>query len=469
MRLAEIPDGIEVYTTLEEIDPEGTTEVVLVRHIQTQSNGPATLTKSILKTQRDYILVALIMGLMGAFFWAIRGTSGFGGSSGGALAGLGWATLWLAFSRMGGDGDRRPYGNGRAFAAITFGIAFGGLTGYGVYTAWVNGLYQMNREVTREIAPWTGYAMLFLCGIHWGGVTGAFLSWVAPSKPIGLVGWCLRIAAGFGGAALAVQAVGWFPDYFLPFYSEGYYQNEDYGISIRAMRSAPNVMQHVGFFLGFLVVEIARRDWRAVCVMLIMSLGFAIPFAVGGYWHTVHTISDLGLDWWKNWEMTIGLGGGLAFGLVFYLFNRPAAEVPRATTRPERIFGIGVTMWLAVGIVILGAYEGFIRTHQLEESLEATRTSAFWGYITIASLLGLFWIYRTLTLDSERIALAGPVSMAALTTVIGIIITAGYVTSLPAEMRLTNYVLVALYTSYITMSGLLLFLLLRHRSGPSRP
>jgi hypothetical protein len=423
----------------------------------------------LLNSKRDYIYVALIMGLMGAFFWAIRGTSGFGGSSGGALAGLGWASLWLGFSLLSGDAERRPYGNGRAFAAITFGIAFGGLTGYGVYTAWVNGLYQMNREVTREIAPWTGYAMLFLCGIHWGGVTGAFLSWVAPSKPIGIALWILRIASGVVGAILASRAVQWFPEYFLPFYSEGYYQQEEYDISIRAMRSAPNVMQHVGLFLGFLLFEVARRDWRAVKLMTVMSLGFAIPFAIGGYWHTVHKISDLGLDWWKNWEMTIGAGGGLAFGLAFYLFNGPSLETPRRTTRLERIFGIGVTMWLAVGIVVLGAYEGFIRTHQLEDSLEATRTQAFWAYIVIASLVGLFWIYRTLTLERDQLALVGPVSMAVLAAVIGVIIVAGYVTSVPTNMGLANQVLLVLYTCYIGISGVLLFSLLRRRSGPSRP
>ena len=124
----------------------------------------------------DYVLIALIMSLMGAFFWAIRGTSGFGGSSGGALAGIGWALLWVGFSHFGGDGAFRPYGSGCMLAAITLGIAVGGLTGYGVYISWLNGVYQMNgNEVTREIAPWTGYAMLFLCGIHWGGVAGSFI------------------------------------------------------------------------------------------------------------------------------------------------------------------------------------------------------------------------------------------------------------------------------------------------------
>ena len=52
----------------------------------------------------DYALAAAVMCLMGGYYWAIRGTGGYGGETGGALAGLGWALLWYAFSRWGGEG-----------------------------------------------------------------------------------------------------------------------------------------------------------------------------------------------------------------------------------------------------------------------------------------------------------------------------------------------------------------------------
>ncbi|HNT88062.1 MAG TPA: hypothetical protein PKL84_09370, partial [Candidatus Hydrogenedentes bacterium] len=60
-------------------------------------------------TGTDHLLAMLVMGLMGAFYWAIRGTAGYGGEMGGMLAGFGWALLWYAFSQMGGIGERRPY------------------------------------------------------------------------------------------------------------------------------------------------------------------------------------------------------------------------------------------------------------------------------------------------------------------------------------------------------------------------
>ena len=409
------------------------------------------------------LAVPAVFALMGAFFWAIRGTNGYGGFSGGTLAGFGWATLWLLFSQILGSAECRPYGGGRIFAAIMFGVAFGGFTGYGIYTAWVNGLYQMKHGVDRELPARIGYMMLFLCGLHWGGVTGAFMSWCAPQQSSSWTDlrcwlkWIRRIGSGIAGAWLAVWVVKTFPQYFLPFWSEGYYQNPDYDLSLRAQRSMPNVLRHVGLFLGFFFFEVARRDWRAVKVMLVMSLGFAIPFAVGGYWHTIHQVSDLDVDWWKNWEMTIGLGGGLAFSLVFFLFNQPTAK-PRSATRLERIFGIGLTMWFGTGVVALGAWEGIIRNHRLEESLEASRTPLFWAYQGIAVLIAVWWIWRVSRQSTEQRqdAVRRPVAVWILCSLVGLIVIAGYVTSIPPEFRLANKVLLTLYTFYIGTAGLLL-------------
>ncbi len=414
----------------------------------------------------DYILTALVMGLMGAFFWAIRGTGGYGGSSGGALAGLGWAMLWLGFSRLWGDGAQRPYGSGRMVAAITFGIAFGGMTGYGVYIGWIGGNYYLDypNDVI-PIAPWTGYAMLFFCGIHWGGVTGAFMAWCAPKSPLSWRGWGLRIASGVGGAVLANYVVHWFPQFFLPFYDEGYYQVEANKTSIRALHSLPNVMQHVGLFAGFLAFEVARRDWRAVRIMGVMALGFAIPFAVGGYWHTMYG-SELRIDWWKNWEMTIGMGGGLAFGLAFYLFNQADdAAVPHTPTRLERIFGIGLPLWLAGSMVVLGAIKGFMKVRGHGETLDAIQGTATLVVAVTALLLYVAWIVRTMTLEQESLddADSTPMSMRVLVGVVAVIIVSGYATSIPPEIKLANGFLLTAYSLYLGISALLFGILWSRR------
>ncbi len=394
--------------------------------------------------------IAAILGLMGAFFWAIRGSGGYGGAQGGVLAGLGWGVLWLYFSHMDGQGDRRPYASERMLAAILFGVAVGGLTGYGVYTAWVRGVFYLNYpESSRPIAPWTGYAMLFACGLHWGGIAGAFMAWCAPRTPLGLSGWAARIGAGLLGALVAALVVRLFPQWFLPFYGEGLYQVEEYSTCRRALGSVHNIAPHVGMFLGFLAFELVRRDWRAVGMMLVMSLGFALPFAVGGYWHTRHA-SSLQLDWWKNWEMSIGLGGGLAFGLAFHLFNQPALpNAARAVSVRERIWGLGVPMWLGASLVFMSAYKGLVGNYNLDwpGSVRVVVSLAF----TLPSLAALIWWSRGLDRRLDGPALPG----GAVAALVGLIVVAGYAVSLPATPSLQNGTLLTLYTGYLGASLLI--------------
>lgn len=311
-----------------------------------------------------YLLVALIMGLMGAFLWAIRGTAGFGGWQGGLLAGLGWGLIWMYFSNRERNGDKRPLSNPWMVAAITFGMAYGGMTGYGAYIGWVSGNYWLNHpEAVRDIAPWTGYLTLFFCGLHWGGVSGAFMAWCHPGAKLDWKGWVLRLASGLAGAFAVYYLIKGFPQWFLPFYGEGIYENPENRTSIRALNSHLNIAPHLGFFFGFLAFEIARRDWKAVGIMVIMALGFAIFFSAGAYWHTMHGQTDLRLDWWKNWEMSIGLGGGLAMGLVFYLYNRPSSDTATYRFTPKSwIIGAGLSIWFASTIVFRNIYRGL--THQ---------------------------------------------------------------------------------------------------------
>ena len=416
----------------------------------------------------DYVLVALTMGLMGAFFWAIRGTGGYGGATGGALAGLGWAVLWHGFSRFGGAARQRAYGSVRMVAAVTFGIAAGGLTGYGVYIGWLQGMFYLDHpHGLRPVAAWTGYAMLFLCGLHWGGLTGAFMAWCAPRSPLGLKSWLARVAAGVCGAVAAALVVRLFPQWFLPFYGEGIYGVAENHTCIRALGSIRTIAPHVGLFLGFLAFELIRRDRRAAAIMLVMALGFAIPFTVGGYWQTLHG-SALKLSWWKNWEMTIGLGGGLVFGLAFYLFNRPELGAPaRPVTRKECIWGAGFPLWLAGGVVFAGAHEGLSKLHAWDESAPA-RLAVALVYFIPATVAYLIWILRVQRLsDAERSGPAAvPIPVWVGTGALALIVTAGFLVSVPPELRLANTVLLALYTGYAGVSlALFLALWMRRRAA----
>ncbi len=408
----------------------------------TQENGRnGTLQTGMLTPAQTVSLVA-IMGLTGAFVWAIRGTTGFGGSQGGALAGLGWAMLWYMFSQTGGHADKRPYGSLRVIAAITFGAAFGGMTGYGVYVAWVQGIFYLNYpEGAREVGAWTGYLALLLCGLHWGGNAGAFLAWCAPKRPLGLSGWVGRIGAGVAGLIAAAVIVRVFPQWFLPFYQEGLYEVEEYATCQRAVGSLRNIAPHVGLFLGFLAFEIYRRDWRAVAVMGILSLGFAISFAVGGYWHTFHG-SALALGWWKNWEMSVGLGGGIAYGLVFWLFNTPALSEARPLPRfRERFWGAAFPLWLVTGSIVANVWQGLINLHGFEWST-THRIVVTLIYLAPFTALLAQWLRK----GAAKLPAWMPPN------VLLLILLAGYIVSLPPTLSMKQYVLLLVYTICVAVS-----------------
>ena len=405
--------------------------------------------------------IMLIMGLMGAFFWAIRGTGGYGGSQGAALAGLGWGLLWWHFSSIDGNGSLRPYGSVRMIAALTFGMAIGGMTGYGVYTAWVRGDFYLNHpEGVREVGAWTGYAMLFVCGLHWGGIAGAFMAWCAPGPPLGLRGWGMRIGAGIVGAVLAGLLVRTFPQFVLPFYREGLYGNPENATCRRALGSVQNIAPHVGLFLGFLAFELFRGDRRAVGMILVMSLGFAIPFSMGGWWHTFDS-SPLRIDWWKNWEMSIGLGGGLAIGLAFLRFNRPDPPAsPRSDSVKARIWGAGFPLGLASFLVFMGAYKG-VSGHFGLDWPAWVRPAVSLAYVVPAGAAFLLWA-RAQTRAGGAMA---PLPAWTVPGVLALIVVSGYAVSIPPKMALANGVLLFLYTVYLGASLLLYGLLSKQRRG----
>lgn len=395
---------------------------------------------------RDSICIALLFSLLGAFFWAIRGTGGYGGEDGGALAGLGWAMVWFGLSWFDGKGGHRPYASNAIIVAITLGIMIGGFTGYGVYNGWVRGNFYLDHpHGEREVAAWTGYTMLFLCGLHWGGIPGAFMAWCAPEKPATWTTWIVRLVAGVAGIVVSLWIVRQFPAWFLPFYGEGIYQVEANATCVRAQDSLHTIAPHVGLYLGWLVLEIVRRDKRAIAIMLIMGLGFALPFAIGGYWHTMNA-TEWRMPWWKFWEMTIGFGGGLAFALAFLLFNRPDPDQKYDPAKGVRWAWIIIVV--AGGFVLTGAVDGFTRLHEIARPAWLSRGAIAYAYLIAAAIaLGLYARRISMRKFDMR-----PVPLAVVWLVLGVIFAAGFVVSVPGEWVLTNYVLLSIYTVSLTVS-----------------
>ncbi len=412
---------------------------------------------------RDYIMAAAVMSLMGGFYWAIRGTTGYGGETGGMLAGFGWALLWYGLSRSGDGAERRPYGGPWMLPAITLGIALGGFTGYGVYISWVKGMYCLNYpEACRPVPVWTGYGMLFLCGLHWGGNTGCFMAWCAPKRPLRWYDWAARLGCGAAGAVAAAWFVRAYPQLFLPFHDEGVYSVPEYRTCIRALDSIQTIAPHVGLLTGFLAYEALRRDTQAVAMILTMALGFAIPFSAGGYWQTFDG-SALHISWWKNWEMTIGLGGGLAFGLAFCWFNQPGKDQRQPLGNfSGMLFRSGMLLWLPTIFVMKGLFEGCCKI------MKKQPTPAGYGVIlVVATVYAAIWIWLDRADNRMQRADGYVLSYRSIVAFQLLLILSGWAVTLLAGWSLANAVIAVLYVLYLGGSAALLWRL-RRRFGDLR-
>jgi len=164
--------------------------------------------------------------------------------------------------------------------------------------------------------------------------------------------------------------------------------------------------------------------------------------------------------------MSIGFGGGLAFGLAFYWFNSYKPDTPpRPVTLVERVLAVAFIVWFATGSIVSNAYEGFTRHHELDWP-ESARSILWLGYLAIAGVAFGVWLWRTRRdpdspdHPTNRRVLPWPVIPA----VVALIVVAGYVVSIPPELQRNNRVLLGMYTFYmIVAAGLLVYL--RHRSG----
>ncbi|MCK5862242.1 MAG: hypothetical protein KAH38_07145, partial [Candidatus Hydrogenedentes bacterium] len=237
------------------------------------------------------------------------------------------------------------------------------------------------------------------------------------------------------------------PQLFLPFYKEGIY-NEANRDCIRAAGAIKNILPHVGLYIGFLAFECIRKDWRAVKVMLIMGIGFAMAFTLGAFWFRC----EGAMPWWKFWEMSIGLGGGLSFGFSFYLLNE-ADEKKHSVliTAGERYFAMGLVVLLGIANVVASGYEGFSRLHKLDLPT-SMRFLVTLGLVVIVIIAYLFWLRRSKERKSSRSHVRIPLlPTGAISMILGLIVVSGYLVSMPKNIS-SNIILLTIYTICILVS-----------------
>jgi hypothetical protein len=85
------------------------------------------------------------------------------------------------------------------------------------------------------------------------------------------------------------------------------------------------------------VFEIFRRDWKNVTLILTVGLVNGAGWSLCQNWSWApHIWKDASFNFWRCWESSGGLSMGIAFGLAYFLVNRPMSDRERAVVASRR-------------------------------------------------------------------------------------------------------------------------------------
>src|SRR5271157_2467018 len=278
---------------------------------------------------KDLVIPVTLFASLGAFSWAIRGESGFGAVPGCMFAGLLWASAWYLLSRETSTVKSRRYNLGWCLFAIMVGIGLEGMHGWMVWPKWVTGFFDVINGGAKTIPldPGWGYAWFFIAGTPWAGMGAVFLAWTGSKTPLNQKDWIIRIVFGVSGGLIALGLFYAVPQLFLPYYGTLLnYSDPTCTGCAHALANNRTAILLFGIYLGFLAYEVYRKDW--LNVKLIATVGFV----AGGLWSLFQVIqylpaffSTYSFNWWRIWESNAGVAIGIAYGLAYYLCNRPLA------------------------------------------------------------------------------------------------------------------------------------------------
>ena len=122
-----------------------------------------------------------------------------------------------------------------------------------------------------------------------------------------------------------------------------------------------SAIRHLGFFLGFLLFEVGRRDWKNVRLVLAVGVLNGIGWAELQNWKWADVYwPDAKFNFWRCWESSGGISVGIAYGLAYFLVNRKAsvntASLQRRWSYPS------VEWWYKLGFaLIIGWLLGWMR------------------------------------------------------------------------------------------------------------
>lgn len=130
----------------------------------------------------DLLLPTLLFAALGGMSWAVRGSSGYGGSSGCIFAGVLWGAAWWFIARDSSPVQTRRYASAWIIFALTVGIGFSGNRGWMQWSSFFEGRLQTNYSKGEflPISPAYGFLWLFIAGVPWAGLGACLLAWCGP-------------------------------------------------------------------------------------------------------------------------------------------------------------------------------------------------------------------------------------------------------------------------------------------------
>ena len=283
----------------------------------------------------DLVLPTLLFGALGGMTWAVRGCSGFGAVAGCVFAGVTWGAAWWFLAQSPEGAPRRPYDSGWIVLALTVGIGLSGARGWMQWPSFFDGKLMTN-AAKGEYAPISkgyGFLWLFIAGVPWAGIGACLLAWTGSVRPTRAWHWIVRIALGLGGALLARYLFTAYPQYFLPLHGslEARYNDLESNPSLRRlMNDCGAAITHLGWYLGFLLYEAGRKEWKNVVLILTVGIVNGAGWALCQNWKWAREFwpgSDF--NFWRCWESSGGISIGVAYGLAYFLVNRePSGDEP---------------------------------------------------------------------------------------------------------------------------------------------
>jgi hypothetical protein len=284
----------------------------------------------------DLILPTLLFAALGAMTWAVRGCSGFGGMKGCIFAGVTWGTAWWFIARDPGGQQSRRYSSGWIILALTIGIGISGARGWMQWSSFFVGHLQTNTAEGKfvPIAPAYGFLWLFIAGVPWAGLGACLLAWCGSQRATRFWHWGLRIGCGIGLAYLARFLFDSWPEVFLPLYKSMKTEYADFQTNPnlrRLINDSRSAILHLGLYLGFLLYEVGRRDWKNVILITTIGLVNGLGWSLCQNWQWARGLwPNTNFNWWRCWESSGGISIGVAYGLAYYLVNRPLTDKERA-------------------------------------------------------------------------------------------------------------------------------------------